>query len=32
MNKMMPLIQDDAFGPDVLRAMSTALKEVCRML
>ena len=32
MNKMMPLIQDDAFGPDVLQAMSTALEEVCRML
>jgi hypothetical protein len=29
---MTPFLQDDAFGPDVLRAMSTALEEVCRML
>jgi hypothetical protein len=32
MTKMMPFFQDDAFGPDALRAMSTALEEVCRML
>jgi len=32
MMKMMPFLQDDAFGPDALRAMSTALEEVCRML
>ena len=32
MTKMMPLFQDDAFGPVALRAMSTALEEVCRML
>ncbi len=29
---MTPFLQDDAFGPDTLRAMSTALEEVCRML
>jgi hypothetical protein len=27
-----PFLQDGAFGPDELRAMSTALEEVCRML
>jgi hypothetical protein len=27
-----PFLQGDAFGPDTLRAMSTALEEVCRML
>ena len=32
MMKMIPFLQDDAFGPDALRAMSTALEEVCRML
>jgi hypothetical protein len=32
MTEMMPLFQDDAFGPDALRAMSTALEDVCRML
>jgi hypothetical protein len=32
MTKIIPLLQDDAFGPDALRAMSTALEEVCRML
>lgn len=29
---MTPFLQDDAFDPDTLRAMSTALEEVCRML
>ena len=32
MTKIIPFLQDDAFGPDALRAMSTALEEVCRML
>jgi len=32
MTKMTPFLQDDAFGPEALRAMSTALEEVCRML
>jgi hypothetical protein len=32
MTKMTPFLQDDSFGPDALRAMSTALEEVCRML
>jgi hypothetical protein len=32
MMKMIPFLQDDAFGPDALRAMSTAFEEVCRML
>lgn len=32
MTEMMPLFQDDAFGPDALRAMYTALEEVCRIL
>ena len=32
MTEMMPLFQDDAFGPVALRAMSAALEEVCRML
>jgi len=32
MAKMIPFLQDDAFGPEALRAMSTALEEVCRML
>jgi hypothetical protein len=32
MTKMIPFFQDDAFGPVVLQAMSTALEEVCRML
>lgn len=27
-----PMSRDDAFDPDALRAMSTALDEVCRML
>jgi hypothetical protein len=26
---MFPFFQDDAFGPDALRAMSIALEEVC---
>jgi hypothetical protein len=25
-------LQDEAFGPDALQAMSTALEEVCRVL
>ena len=29
---MTPFFQDDAFGPDALRTMSTALEEVCRIL
>ena len=32
MPKIIPFLQDDAFGPDALRAMSTVLEEVCRML
>ena len=32
MHKIIRFSQDDAFGPDALRAMSTALEEVCRML
>ncbi|HLQ89360.1 MAG TPA: hypothetical protein VK148_04925 [Xanthobacteraceae bacterium] len=32
MTEIIPFLQDDAFGPDELRAMSTALEEVCRML
>ena len=32
MTEMNPFLQGDAFGPDTLRAMSTALKEVCRIL
>jgi len=32
MTKIIPFVQEDAFGPDALRAMSTALEEVCRML
>jgi hypothetical protein len=32
MTKIIPFEQDAAFGPDALRAMSTALEEVCRML
>ena len=32
MTKIIPFLQDDAFGPDALRAMSTALEEVCRTL
>jgi hypothetical protein len=32
MTEIDPLLQGDAFGPDALQAMSTALEEVCRML
>jgi hypothetical protein len=32
MTEINPFLQGDAFGPDTLRAMSTALKEVCRIL
>ena len=32
MTEINPFLQDDAFGPDALRAMSTVLEEVCRML
>jgi len=32
MTEIDPYLQGDAFGPDTLRAMSTALEEVCRML
>jgi hypothetical protein len=29
---IIPFLQDDAFDPDALRAMATALDEVCRTL
>jgi hypothetical protein len=29
---IIPILQDEAFGPDALQAMSTALEEVCRVL
>jgi|GraSoiStandDraft_8_1057269.scaffolds.fasta_scaffold552610_1 hypothetical protein len=32
MADIIPFLQDDAFGPEALRAMSTALAEVCRIL
>lgn len=32
MTTVVPLLQDEAFGPDALRAMSTALDDVCRLL
>jgi hypothetical protein len=32
MAKIIPFLQDDAFDPDALQAMSTALEEVCRTL
>jgi hypothetical protein len=32
MTKIIPFLQGEAFGPDALRAMSTALGEICRML
>jgi hypothetical protein len=32
MHKIIPFLQDDAFGPDALQAMSTALEEVCQTL
>jgi hypothetical protein len=32
MATIIPFLQDEAFDPDALRAMSTALEEVCRKL
>jgi hypothetical protein len=32
MTTIIPMLQDDAFDSDALRAMFTALEEVCRML
>jgi hypothetical protein len=32
MTEIISFLQGEAFGPDALRAMSTALEEVCRML
>ena len=32
MATIIPFLQDDAFDPEALRAMSTALEDVCRML
>ena len=32
MSTIIPILQDEAFGPDALQAMSTALEEVCRVL
>jgi hypothetical protein len=32
MAEIIPFLQDDAFDPDALRGMSTALEEVCRKL
>jgi hypothetical protein len=32
MTKIIPFLQEDAFGPDALRAMSTAVEGVCRKL
>jgi hypothetical protein len=32
MATIIPMLQDDVFDPDALRAMSTALDEVCRVL
>ena len=32
MATIIPFLHDDAFDPDALRAMSTALEEVCRKL
>ena len=32
MTTIIPILQDEAFGPDALQAMSTALEEVCRVL
>jgi len=32
MATIIPFLQDDAFDPDALQAMSTALEEVCRAL
>jgi arginase family enzyme len=32
MSEIIPFLQGHAFGPDALRAMSTALEDACRML
>ena len=32
MGTIIPFLQDDAFDPKALRAMSTALDDVCRVL
>ena len=32
MSTIIPILQGDAFGPEALQAMSTALEEVCRVL
>jgi hypothetical protein len=32
MATIIPILRDDAFDPDALRAMSTVLEEVCRTL
>jgi hypothetical protein len=32
MATIIPFLQDDAFDPDALRVMSTAMEEVCRKL
>ena len=32
MATIIPFLRDEAFDPDALRAMSTALEEVCRTL
>jgi hypothetical protein len=32
MTTIIPILQGDAFGPEALQAMSTALEEVCRVL
>ncbi|MBV8744827.1 MAG: hypothetical protein JO134_07265 [Xanthobacteraceae bacterium] len=32
MSKIVSFLQVDAFGPDALQAMSTALEEVCEVL
>ena len=32
MSKVIPFLQREAFGPDALRAMSTALEGACRKL
>ena len=32
MATIIPFVEDNAFDPDALRAMSTALEEVCRKL
>jgi hypothetical protein len=32
MTEIIPLLQDNSFSPEALRAMSTALEEVCQIL